>query len=100
MQGYDTFKELNAEVVAVSADSLEAHQRFAQKLGGVPFPLASDANLRVARLYGVADEGAKRATRAVFVIDKGGVILHANRQYSPGNQGHYLEMFKALGMEQ
>jgi peroxiredoxin len=86
-------------VVAISADSLESHQRFVEKLGGVPFPLASDASAQVARLYGVASDDGRRASRAVFVIEKDGTVLHANRQYNPGNTRQYLALFEVLGLK-
>lgn len=96
---YETVRELGATVLAVSADSLEAHCHFAERLGGLPFPLASDESLAVARLYGVADEEAKRSQRAVFVIDESGVVLHAEPWFQPGNPEQYQAIFRALGLE-
>jgi peroxiredoxin len=86
-------------VVAVSADSLDSHETFARRLGGFPFPLASDSDLLAARLYDVLDETGKRSRRAVFVIDRGGTILHAIGWYQPGNVNQYEEVFRALGFE-
>ena len=96
---YAALSELGAQVVAVSSDSLASHESFAQKLGGIPFPLASDESLEAAGAYGVVDEGSKRARRAVFVIDQDGRLLHANPFYNPGNPGQYMEVFQALGLE-
>ncbi len=96
---FETLRELGAQVLAISADSMESHQRFAQGLGGLPFPLASDPSLEVARLYGVADPGQRRSRRAVFVVGKDGKVLHANPFYNPGNPAQYAEVFKALGLE-
>lgn len=96
---FATFKELGAQVLAVSSDSLDSHKQFAQKLGGLPFPLASDTSLQVATQYGVADTTIKRARRAVFVIDQDGTLLHANAFYNPGNAAQYAEIFTALGLE-
>ncbi len=97
---YDLIRELDAEVVAVSADSLESHRAFAARLGGVPFPLASDERLEAARAYGVADDASRRSHRAVFVIARGGRILHAERWFSPGNAAQYASIFAALGFEE
>lgn len=94
-----TLAELGAQVLAVSADSLASHERFAQRLGGLPFPLASDAALETARQYGVVEEAGRRARRAVFVIDGDGTLLYANSFYNPGNPGQYMEVFRALGLE-
>jgi peroxiredoxin Q/BCP len=96
---YDLIRELGAEVVAVSTDSLASHEAFARRLGGFPFPLASDADLLAARLYDVLDETGQRSRRAIFVIDRGGTILHAIGWYQPSNVGQYEEILRALGFE-
>jgi len=98
-EDYELVRQLRAEVVAVSADSLDSHRDFADKLGGVPFPLVSDERLEAATAYGVLDEAGKRSRRAVFVIDKGGTILHVVPWFQPGNPGQYEEIFVALGFE-
>lgn len=94
---YGTIREAGAEVVAVSADSLESHQRFCQVLGGCPFPLVSDLDLEAARQYGVVSEDGHRSHRAVFVIDRGGILLHQIPWFQPGNIGQTMEIFQALG---
>ena len=94
---YDTIMEAGGEVVAVSADSLESHERFAQAMGGCPFPLVSDELLDAARLDGVVGEDGRRHQRAVFVIDQGGTLLHQIPWYQPGNIGQFMEIFEALG---
>ncbi|MCH8194831.1 MAG: peroxiredoxin [Chloroflexi bacterium] len=96
---YETLTELGAQVVGISADGLDAHHQFAESLGGLPFPLASDTSLDVARQYGVVDDTQKRSLRAVFVIGEDGAVLHANGFYNPGNPGQYAEVFQALGLE-
>jgi peroxiredoxin len=98
-EDYGLIQDLGAEVVAVSADSLASHQAFAQRLGGFPFPLASDSDLLATRLYDVPDDTGKRSRRAVFVIDRGGTVLHAIGWYQPGNVAQYEEIFRALGFE-
>jgi len=96
---YEIVRALGAEVVAVSADTLESHETFALELGGVPFPLASDERLEAARQYQVLGDDGKRSRRAVFVIDRGGKILHAVPWFQPGNPTQYEEIFAALGFE-
>ncbi len=96
---YDAVHELGASVLAVSADSLDSHRQFAERLGGLPFPLASDEDLAVARLYNVADEEAKRSRRAAFVIDEEGIIAHAEPWFQPGNSAQFEAIFRALGLE-
>ena len=96
---YDAVRELGASVLAVSADSLGSHRQFAERLGGLPFPLASDEDLAVARLYDVADEEAKRSRRAAFVLDEEGIIAHAEPWFQPGNSAQFEAIFRALGLE-
>jgi peroxiredoxin Q/BCP len=58
----------------VSTDSAATHAAFAQK-HGLPFPLLSDPNARVASAFGVARIGGWLPTKRVtFVIDKQGVV--------------------------
>jgi peroxiredoxin Q/BCP len=96
---YYVVRELGGEVIAVSADSLESHAAFADRLSGVPFPLASDERLDAARAFDAVDDSGNRSRRAVFVIDRGGKVLHAEPWFQPGNPGQYEAIFKALGME-
>ena len=96
---YASFQEMGAEVVGVSADSLEAHQFFCERLGEMPFPLVADTELEAARLYGVVDETGKRSRRAVFVIDRGGTIQHVVPWYSPANTAQYMEVFEAVAAD-
>lgn len=95
---YQTIQGAGADVLAVSADSLDSHRDFCARLGGCPFPLASDPDLQAARSYGVLAEGGKRSVRAVFVIGPDGKVLHAIHWYQPSNAGQFLEVFQALGV--
>ncbi len=98
-EDYELVQTLRAEVVAVSADSLDSHVEFADEIGGVPFPLVSDEGLEAVKAYGVVDEAGERSRRAVFVIDKGGAILHVVPWFQPGNPTQYEDIFVALGFE-
>jgi len=95
---YDVVRELGAEVIAVSADNMESHRTFAERLSGVPFPLASDERLEAAKAYDVVDDSGKRSNRALFVIDRGGKLLHVERWFQPGNPGQYEAVYRALGL--
>lgn len=94
---YETIREAGAQVVAVSADDLASHERFCQELGGCPFPLVSDPELVAARLYGVLGEDGRRSHRAIFVMDRGGALLHQIPWFQPGNIGQFLEIIEVLG---
>lgn len=96
---YPIVREFGATVLAVSADSIESHRHFLERLGGAPFPLASDESLDLARAYGVADEEAKRANRAVFVIDETGMVTHSQPWFQPGNANQYQAVFAAIGLD-
>ncbi|MHB8683916.1 MAG: redoxin domain-containing protein [Dehalococcoidia bacterium] len=92
--------EFRARVLALSADTLDAHAAFAGRLGGLPFPLASDTALTAARAYGVIDDGdPRRSRRAVFVIDSDGVVLLALPHFQPHNLAQVEAIFAALGAE-
>lgn len=77
---YDAWGELDAEVVGVSVDSPFALQAWSQEQG-FQFPLLSDFNRQVSRAYGaIYDEffGLEGVSkRAAFVIDRKGVVRHA-----------------------
>jgi peroxiredoxin Q/BCP len=98
-QEHETFAELGASVLAVSADSMESHERFAQRMGGLPFPLAADPDLELARAFGVVGKDGTRSRRAVFVIDEEGVVREALLHYHPGAIDQFAAVFGALGLE-
>lgn len=89
--------ETNAGVVAISADSVGSHEAFVARLGGVPFPLASDTALSAARAYGVVDNADdRRSRRAVFVVASDGAIALAIPHFQPNNIALVEEIFSAL----
>jgi len=99
-ESHEMLTEFGANVVAVSADSVDSHASFADRLGGVPFPLASDGDLAVARAYGVIDEGdTRRSRRAVFVIGADGIVRLAIVPFQPANLSHVEAIFSTLGAE-
>lgn len=95
---FATLSDLGAQVVAISADGIDAHRQFDERLGGLPFPLLADPDLRVARLYGVADETYKRAQRAVFVVGSDGIVRQRLVPYVPASTEQFLSIFEALGL--
>src|SRR5262249_52356874 len=72
---YDVFSEAGAEVIGVSRDSLDSHQRFAGK-HRLPMTLAVDADGAVAERYGVKKTFGIIAGRATFVVDRAGRVVH------------------------
>ena len=70
------FKALNTQVLGISVDSRHSHKAFAEHLG-LEFPLLSDFDKKVCQAYGVLREDGT-ASRALFVIDRQGVIRYAH----------------------
>lgn len=72
---YEEFEKQNCQLLAISVDSIPSHMAWAKSFGGFSFPLMSDyyPHGRVASLYGVLSHRGY-AERAVFLIDKSGVI--------------------------
>src|SRR5947208_17008374 len=98
----DSLARLNqakAQVYGISVDTFFALKAFHddQKL---TFPLLSDFNKQAIRDYGVFNDdmiGLKGiAKRAVFVIDKDGVVRHREVLDDARNEPDYEKVFKAL----
>jgi peroxiredoxin Q/BCP len=96
---HDPLRQLGARVIAVSADSIESHRAFAERLGGLPYPLASDPELATARAYDtVAQDDQRRSRRALFVIEQDGTIAYTANPYSPNSLSQLEEALRALGV--
>jgi peroxiredoxin len=91
--------KVHAQVIGVSVDTFFALKAWAdaQKLR---FPLLSDFNKTVIRQYGVTNPdmiGMKDiAKRAVFVIDKSGVVRHREVLEDARNEPDYAKVNQAL----
>jgi peroxiredoxin Q/BCP len=72
---YELFTDLGAEVVGVSADTVESHKAFAEH-HNLPFTLLSDLENKVRKLYGATSTLGIIPGRVTFVIDKKGVVRH------------------------
>lgn len=72
---YELFTDLGAEVIGVSADTIESHKSFAEHYN-LPFTLLSDTDDRVRNLYGATSSLGIIPGRVTFVIDKTGVVRH------------------------
>jgi len=75
-QSLGEFEKLNTTVLGISVDSKHSSAAFAEHLH-LDFPLVSDFNKDVTAAYGVLREGGF-AERALFVIDRGGIIAYAH----------------------
>jgi peroxiredoxin Q/BCP len=75
--GLDQFAELDAQVVAISAQDVSSHDAFADK-HGFRFPLLADVDKEVAGRYGTLGPiGFPR--RSVFIIDGDGIVRYSHR---------------------
>jgi thioredoxin-dependent peroxiredoxin len=65
----------NVEVIGVSFDSAESHQKFIAK-HSLNFPLLADTDGKIADAYGVRMSGHAMARRVSFLIGLDGKIVH------------------------
>ena len=70
---YEQFVAAGAEVIGVSSDSVESHRAFAAR-HRLPFPIVSDRDRAVRRLFGVPNTLGVLPGRVTFVIDAKGII--------------------------
>jgi peroxiredoxin Q/BCP len=64
---------LGADVLGISPQSVESHERFVKEKG-LNVPLLADEDKEVARAYGVL--AGPMVRRAIFVIDEEGIVRH------------------------
>ena len=80
---YELFTDLGAEVIGVSADTVESHKAFAEHYN-LPFNLLSDLDNAVRKLYGATSTLGIIPGRVTFIIDKKGVVRHVfSSQFQP-----------------
>lgn len=94
------YEGLNAQILAVSVDSLFTLDKFKAEQN-LNFPLLSDFNKEVARSYGALYEdfvlGMKGvAKRSAFVIDKEGTIRYAEVLESAGDLPNFEAVKETL----
>jgi len=81
---YEEFKKLNAELITVSTDTKFVHlawHRDEKMLKDVKFPMGSDPNGKISKLFGVYDEETGLALRGTFIINPEGKLLNAEVNY-------------------
>ena len=96
---YEKFKEAGIEIVGISPNEEESHEKFRQKMG-IPYPLVADTGKAVSKSYGVY--GLKKfmgreymgVNRSTFLVDKTGKIVKIFKRVRPA--GHSQEVFQAL----
>jgi peroxiredoxin Q/BCP len=86
-------KKDNVEVVGVSFDSPESHQKFISKYN-LNFPLLADTDGTIADAYGVRMSGKNMAKRTSFLIGLDGKIAHVTDTMNADT--HLSEMKEAV----
>ena len=71
---YEVFKDAGAEVIGISSDSVESHQRFTAA-HQLPFILLSDTDGLIRKRYGVPTAFGLPG-RVTYIIDGQGIVHH------------------------
>lgn len=90
-QDLPKFRTLGAEIVGVSADSVDSHRRFCSA-EGLQFPLLSDPEGTVSRAYG--SWTGEMALRNTFLIDPEGILRAIDPIVNPSR--HSAEVLAQL----
>lgn len=94
---YPKIKNLGAEILGVSQDNLESHQKFKTKYS-LPFDLGVDEDGKVCRLYQALGQKesskSKEFSRSTFIIDETGHIKNWWPKVTVS--GHLSEVLTAL----
>jgi glutaredoxin len=74
------FEGYNTQVLGISVDHIPCLKAWAESLGGISYPLLSDfwPHGAVAQLYGAFREHQGKSERALFVIDKQGIVRYVD----------------------
>lgn len=74
------FEKRNASVLAISVDSVYSHLMWLDQpkerggIKGVTYPMLSDITKSISRAYGVLNDEEGITYRALFIIDKDGIV--------------------------
>jgi peroxiredoxin Q/BCP len=78
------FADLNTEIIASNPDSVESHEKFAEKQS-YPFPILVDAERSMARDYH-AQKPEGGIQRTVYILDKDGIVRYAKQGLPPDTE--------------
>jgi thioredoxin-dependent peroxiredoxin len=70
---YEQFVDAGAEVIGISGDPDESHRAFAEQ-HRLPFPLVSDLDGSLRKLFGVPKTLGVLPGRVTYVIDQSGIV--------------------------
>ena len=99
---YPEFERLCTEIVGISRDSLNSHEKFRTKLG-LPFALLADTEEKVCQLFEVMKQkklygkDVRGIERSTFLFDESGQLINEWRGISAsGHVENVLETLKSL----
>jgi len=97
---YDIFVEAGAQVIGISSQSVDSHNRFAI-LNKLPFILLSDEGGKVRELYGVPSSFGLLPGRVTYIIDKKGIVRHvfSSQLNATKHVEEALRIVKEIGKE-
>jgi peroxiredoxin Q/BCP len=78
----ELFTGLNTEIIGSNPDSVESHDRFAEKQN-YKFPILVDAERSMARAYHALKEDGNGIQRTVYILDGAGIIRYAKQGLPP-----------------
>ena len=93
--------DLKAQVLGVSVNDPFSNREFAEK-NRLPFPILSDVNREVIRLYNleapdfVGIKGYTVAKRSIFILDRKGIVRYTWITEDPTVEPHYKKIEQAL----
>jgi thioredoxin-dependent peroxiredoxin len=91
---YEVFHDAGAEVIGISTDSVESHERFAARFR-LPFTLLSDKGGLVRQRYRVPKTLGLFPGRSTYLIDQEGIVRHIfSSQFLPAK--HVTEALSVL----
>jgi peroxiredoxin Q/BCP len=98
---YIQFKELGAEVVGVSSDTVQSHRKFADK-HHLQFSLLADTSDMARKAFGVPHAALIMPGRVTYVIDKKGVVRYVfnSMMDGPRHMTEAMKVVKDLSKEQ
>jgi len=83
---YEDFKDVNAEVIGISGQSVESHKNFAEK-HNLSFTLLSDENNEIRKQFGVpSDLFGLIPGRVTYVVNKQGKVVYIFDSQTKVNQ--------------
>jgi peroxiredoxin Q/BCP len=97
---YKKFAEVGIEVVGISPDSEDSHDKFREEMK-IPYPLVADTEKQVSKQYGVY--GLKKfmgreymgVNRSTFLVDKTGKVIKVFSKVKAA--GHSKEVLESFG---